>query len=74
MQKKSSKRLTAAQLMEQTREELLRTGYTRQTLKFFDRTWAELALEKAYQSATQEQLPVWQKNQNLLRWLKGLGR
>ena len=32
------------------------------------------ALEKAYQSATQEQLPVWQKNQNLLRWLKDLGR
>jgi site-specific recombinase XerD len=28
--------------MKQTREELLRTGYTRLTLKFFDRTWAEL--------------------------------
>lgn len=42
MQRKSSKRLTAIELMTQTREELLRTGYTRLTLKFFDRTWAEL--------------------------------
>jgi len=42
MQRKSSKRLTATELMKQTREELLRTGYTRLTLKFFDRTWAEL--------------------------------
>lgn len=42
MQKQSSKRLTATELMTQTREELLRTGYTRLTLNFFDRTWAEL--------------------------------
>ena len=42
MQRKSSKQLTATELMKETREELLRTGYTRLTLKFFDRTWSEL--------------------------------
>lgn len=32
------------------------------------------ALEGAYQSTTPSEMPVWQKNQELLKWLKDLGR
>jgi integrase/recombinase XerD len=32
------------------------------------------ALEGAYQATTPSEMPVWQKNQELLKWLKDLGR
>lgn len=32
------------------------------------------ALESAYQSTSSAELPVWQENQDLLKWLKDLGR
>lgn len=32
------------------------------------------ALENAYQSTSPSEMPVWQKNQELLQWLKDLGR
>lgn len=32
------------------------------------------ALEGAYQATTLSEIPVWQKNQELLKWLKDLGR
>ncbi len=32
------------------------------------------ALERAYQATAPSELPVWQKNQELLKWLKDLGR
>jgi site-specific recombinase XerD len=32
------------------------------------------ALEGAYQATTPSEMPIWQKNQELLKWLKDLGR
>ena len=32
------------------------------------------ALENAYQSASPSEIPAWQQNQELLKWLKDLGR
>ena len=32
------------------------------------------ALENAYQAASPSEMPVWQQNQELLKWLKELGR
>lgn len=32
------------------------------------------ALESAYQAISSSEIPVWQQNQELLKWLKGLGR
>jgi integrase/recombinase XerD len=33
-----------------------------------------MALEKAYQATSPAELPIWQRNQDLLKWLKDLGR
>jgi site-specific recombinase XerD len=32
------------------------------------------ALEKAYQVTSPSEMPVWQQNHDLLKWLKALGR
>ena len=39
-----------------------------------DSKMKRMALEKAYQATSPAELPVWQRNQDLLKWLKDLGR
>lgn len=39
-----------------------------------DSMMKRMALEKAYQATSPIEMPVWQQNQELLKWLKDLGR
>lgn len=39
-----------------------------------DSRMKRIALENAYQTTSSSEMPVWQQNQDLLKWLKDLGR
>ncbi|MFN5422342.1 MAG: site-specific integrase [bacterium] len=39
-----------------------------------DSEMKRIALERAYQSTTPSEMPIWQKNHDLMKWLKDLGR